>query len=215
MANINEKGLIVKKVGMTRMVSGEGKMVAVTILKVEDQCVTKIMTKEKDGYSAYQVGFFPKAQKNLSKGDLSRLRKVGVEQNFARFKEFRIPDGSAPVELGKSITAEMFKDVQLIDVSGITKGRGTQGAVKRWGSAVGRMTHGSRFHRRPGSLGSNTSPGRVVKNKHQPGQMGVDQRTIKNLRVMLVSPEKNIIAVCGSVPGHREGYLAIRPTNKK
>lgn len=215
MAKTSDKGLIVKKVGMTRMVDAEGRLIPVTLLKVEDQKITKILTPERDGYHGFQVGYFLKSEKNLTKADVHRLRKVEVEDCFARFREFRTGGTLDGLQLGQAMTAELFKDVNAIDVTGVTKGRGFQGAVKRWGSTIGRMTHGSRFHRRPGSLGSNTTPGRVFKNKPQPGHMGVEACTVKNIRVVDVDMENNVIAIKGSVPGHREGYLEIRPTNKK
>lgn len=214
MAKLNEKGLIVRKVGMTRMVDADGKLIPVTLLKVEEQKVTKVLNVDRDGYRGYQIGYAIKKEKNLTKADVNRLRKNSVNENFSNFVEFRTPEDS-PYELGTVMSAELFKDVRAIDVTGITKGRGFQGAVKRWGASIGRMTHGSRFHRRPGSLGQCTSPGRVFKNKHQPGHMGVDSRTVKNVRVMDVDLVNNVIAIKGSVPGHREGLLEIRPTNKK
>jgi len=215
MAKICDKGLIVKKVGMTRMVDAEGRLIPVTLLKIEEQKITKILTPDRDGYHGFQVGYFAKSAKNLTGADLQRLRKVEVPENFARFKEFRTQGAVDGISVGQAMTAELFKDVGAIDITGITKGRGYQGAVKRWGSAIGRMTHGSRFHRRPGSLGSNTTPGRVFKNNHQPGQLGVEACTVRNIRVVDVDTDNNVIAIKGSVPGHREGYLEIRPTNKK
>ena len=214
MAKISDKGLIVRKVGMTRMVDTDGKLIPVTLLRVEEQRVTKILSQEQNGYEAYQVGYFKKSEKNLTKADLNRLRKENIQENFARFREFRVPEEFS-VELGSVMTAEQFKEVSAIDVTGVTKGRGFQGAVKRWNASIGRMTHGSRFHRRPGSLGQCTTPGRVYKNKHQPGHMGVVARTVKNIQVMDVDTANNVIAVKGSVPGHRNGVLEIRPTNKK
>ena len=214
MAKLNENGLIVSKVGMTRMVDGDGKVIPVTLLKVENQKVTKVLSKERDGYEGYQVGYSVKAQKNLTKADVNRLRKDSISENFSKFTEFRTP-GPSKLELGSAITADAFKEVKAVDVTGVTKGRGFQGAVKRWGANIGRMTHGSRFHRRPGSLGQCTTPGRVYKNKHQPGHMGVAVTTVKNMIVMDVDTENNVIAIKGSVPGHRKSLLEIRPTNKK
>lgn len=213
MAKIREKGLIAKKVGMTRMVDARGQVIPVTLLKVEDQKVTKILTSERDGYTGYQVGYFVKAKKNLTKPDLGRMQKVSVEECYSNFKEFRTK-AQPSVEVGAVITAELFQDITSVDITGITKGRGFQGAVKKWGSAIGRMTHGSRFHRRPGSLGMNSTPARVMKNKHQPGHMGVEIITMKNMQVVDVDVEQNVIAIKGSVPGHREGFVEIRPTNK-
>lgn len=215
MPNRSDKGLIVKKIGMTRVVDGSGQMVPVTLLQVADQKVTKILSEERDGYHGYQIGFFPKSAKNLTKADMGRLRKVEVEDNFAKFKEFRTEGSVENLEIGGKMTVDVFKDVASIDITGVTKGRGFQGAVKRWGASIGRMTHGSRFHRRPGSLGQCTTPGRVFKNKHQPGHMGASNVTVKNIQVLDINTEANTIAIKGSVPGHRDGYLTIRPTNKK
>jgi large subunit ribosomal protein L3 len=215
MARITEKSLIAKKVGMTRMVDSDGKMIAVTLLQVEKQQVTKVLTPERDGYHGIQVGFYKKAEKNLTKPDIQRLRKVQIETNYARFVEFRTPASLEGMGLGAELTSDLFTGVAAVDITGITKGRGFQGAVRRWHASIGRMTHGSRFHRRPGSLGMRSTPGRVFKNKHQPGQMGVDRCTIRNLRVVDIDVNSQIIAVQGSVPGHREGYLEVRPTNKK
>ena len=209
MAKKSEKGLIAKKIGMTQVALESGKIVPVTLLQIANQKVTKVLSGEKDGYEAYQVGYFEKAEKNLRKPDLGRLRKNSVDENFSRFTEFRT-NGEAGVKVGEALTAEHLKGIEAIDVTGITKGRGFQGSVKRWGSTIGRMTHGSRFHRRPGSLGANTSPGRVMKNKHQPGQMGVVKRTALNVKVVNIDVENNVIAVRGSIPGWREGFVEIR-----
>ena len=209
MAKIREKGLVAKKVGMTRMVDANGDIIPVTLVQIPDQKITKVLTVERDGYQGYQVAYYTKAEKNLNKADLGRLRKIEIAENFARFTEFRSP-GDSPFVLGQSLTAEVLKDAVDIDVTGITKGRGFQGAVKRWNSATGPMSHGSMYHRRTGSLGSNTTPGRVFKNKHMPGHMGVAQRTVRNLQIVDLDVENNIVAIKGSIPGHRDGYLEIR-----
>jgi len=214
MAKIIEKGLIARKVGMTRMVDDNGNMIPVTLLEVEDQKITKVLTPERDGYHGVQVGYFTKQEKNLTKPDLQRLRKVGVEANYSRFLEFRTNGPIEHFELGKPLSADMFDGIEKVDITGLTKGRGFQGTVKRWNTRIGRMTHGSRFHRRPGSLGQCTTPGRVYKNKKMPGHMGDVQRTIKNLKIVDIDVEGKVIAVKGSVPGNRHGYLQIRPTNK-
>jgi large subunit ribosomal protein L3 len=207
-------GLIAKKIGMTRMVDAQGQMTAVTLLQLETQKVTKILSEERDGYVAYQLGYLAKKEKHLGKSDTSRLRKAGVQENFTRFKEFRVESTGdlavgAAVELGK-----FFEGVSAVDITGISKGCGFSGAHKRWNSAVGRMSHGSRFHRRPGSLGMRSTPGRVFKNRHQPGQEGNTQTTIQNLQVLDVDQTNNVVAVRGSVPGHRDGFLIVKPSIK-
>ena len=215
MSKIREKGLIAKKVGMTRVVDARGEMVPVTLLKVEKQKITKVLSTDKDGYSGFQVGFMVKSEKNITKADVTRLRKSGVEENFSKFMEFRTPADVKDLKVGEAVTADLFKDVQSVDITGLTKGRGFQGAVKRWGASIGRMTHGSRFHRRPGSLGQCTTPGRVFKGKHQPGQMGAKTQTVQNLSVVKVDPETGVIAIKGSIPGNRKSLVQIRETNKK
>lgn len=208
------KGLVAKKIGMTRMVDKDGQMIAVTLLQVEKQKITKILTKERDGYNAYQVGFYEKAEKNLTKPDVARLRKVNISENFANFKEFRTDAPVAGVEIGAALTTSILDGVKAVDVTGITKGRGFTGSVKRWDTACGRMSHGSRFHRSPGSLGTRTTPGRVFHGKPVPGHYGVEQVTIQNLGVVDVDAENSLIALRGAVPGHRNGYLVINPTIK-
>lgn len=208
-------GLIAKKVGMTRVVDENGNMVPVTLLSIDTQQITKVCTPERDGYHAIQVGYYAKRETRLTKPDLARLRKVGVEQNYARFKEFRTEGALEGVELGQAVElAHVLEGVTSVDVVGITKGRGFQGAIRRWNASRGRMTHGSRFHRRPGSLGQCTSPSRVMKNKHMPGQMGNTQRTIQNLCVVKVDAANGVVAVRGSVPGHNNGYCVIKPSLK-
>jgi large subunit ribosomal protein L3 len=207
------QGIIAKKIGMTRIVGQDGLMIPVTLLKIEHQKVTKLLTVERDGYSAIQVGYYEKPEHRLTKPDVSRLRKSQVSENFTRFIEFRTA-GEAAGELGTVLTAEALKDLKSVDVTGITKGRGFEGAITRWGHATGRKTHGSDFYRKPGSLGTRTTPGRVFKNRGQPGQYGNVQRTTQNLKVVDVDIEKNLVAVKGSVPGCSDGYIVIKPSVK-
>jgi large subunit ribosomal protein L3 len=205
-------GLIVKKIGMTRVIAEDGQMIPVTLVQADKQQVTKILTAEKDGYAAIQVGYFEKPERRLTKPDVTRLRKSGVDANYSKFKEIRCEvDG---FENGQTLNVESFAEITNVDVTGLSKGRGFQGAPKRHNTATGRRTHGSRFHRRPGSLGANTSPGRVMKNKKMPGHMGVTTTTVQNLRVVDIDKEQNLIALKGSVPGQRYGYLLIRPSVK-
>jgi len=206
-------GLIAKKIGMTRMVDADGHMTAVTLLQVEPQKVTKVLSAERDGYNAFQIGYYSKAEKNLTKPDISRLRKANVQENFTRFKEFRL-DAPTELSLGAPIEIETLDGVTAVDVTGVTKGRGFSGAHVRWNAAVGRMSHGSRFQRRPGSLGMRSTPGRVFKGRHQPGQYGNEQATIQNLEVLDLDKTNNVLAVRGSVPGHRDGFLIVKPSIK-
>jgi large subunit ribosomal protein L3 len=209
-------GLIAKKIGMTRMVDAEGRLTAVTLLQVEEQKVTKILTAERDGYHGFQVGYYAKAEKHLGKPDMGRLRKANVQDNYVRFKEFRLegPAGDK-YQLGQQIDmAPFFEGLATVDITGVTKGTGFSGAHKRYNAAVGRMSHGSRFHRQPGSLGMRSTPGRVFKNRPQPGHDGDLQVTVQNLQVLDVDKASGILAVRGSVPGHRDGFLIVRPSLK-
>ncbi len=207
-------GLIAKKVGMTRILDGEGQMVPVTLLKVEGQKVTKILSAERDGYTGIQVGYQEKPERKLTKGDVARLRKVGVQESYTKFKEFRLADGEKPLDLGTLVSASLLEGVSSVDVTGITKGHGFEGAITRWGHSSGRRSHGSNFYRLPGSLGMRTTPGRVFKNKEVPGHMGMLQVTIQNLKVIDVDVEANVIALKGSVPGSRNGFVLVRPSVK-
>ena len=207
-------GLIAKKIGMTRMIDQQGRVTAVTLLQIEKQKVTKKLTQEKDGYQAIQVGYDAKGAKHLSKADLGRLTKVSIEDKFSKFREFRLASLEEMPEVGSVIAIDVLDGVSAVDVTGITKGRGFSGAHVRWNSAVGRMSHGSRFHRSPGSLGMRSTPGKVMKNRHQPGQYGAEQVTLLNLDVLDVDKDNHVLAVRGSVPGHKDGFLVIRPSIK-
>ena len=149
----------------------------------------------------------------MSKADTHRLKKVGVKENYSKFLEFRT-ENTCDLSLGDNLTAKLLEGISFVHITGKARGRGFQGSVKRWGSAIGRMTHGSRFHRRPGSLGQCTSPGRVFKNKHQPGQMGTEVITVLNTKIVDINLEKNVIAVKGSVPGCRRSLVEIRESNR-
>jgi large subunit ribosomal protein L3 len=205
--------LIAKKIGMTRMVDADGLMHAVTLLQLAPQKVTKILTPERDGYHGIQVGYLAKQEKHLNKPDISRLRKANVTENFTRFKEFRLA-GAPSVELGAAIDLSGLEGIKAVDVTGITKGRGFTGAHKKHNSAVGRMTHGSRFHRSPGSLGMRATPGKVMKGRHQPGHYGDEQITLQNIKVMDIDKENMVVALRGSVPGHNDGFLVLAPSIK-
>ncbi len=207
-------GLMARKVGMTRMFDDRGRLVPVTLLQVEDSKITKVCTPEKDGYHALQVGYYVKPERLLTKADVARLRKASIQENFSRFRELRLEDALEGAAVGSAMDLSIFEGIEAIDVTGITKGRGFAGAVKRHKVAVGRMTHGSRFHRRPGSLGCRTTPGRVMKNKKMPGHMGVDRATILNLKVLDLDKESKTIAIKGSIPGHRDGFVMVRPSIK-
>lgn len=210
-------GFIGKKIGMTRIPDGDA-LAAVTLIKLEEQKVTAVRTIAKNGYNAVQIGYYPKRPVRLGKPDIGRLRKAGIADNFARFREFRVAQPVDDKYVGKALTIGMVDEtlakIKLLDVQGVSKGRGFQGAIKRWGSKTGRSTHGSRFHRRPGSLGQRAAPGRVFKNRKQPGQMGGVKCTTQNMRVLAIDKELNLIAVRGSVPANKGTYVVMRPAIK-
>lgn len=208
------QGLVAKKIGMTRVVDAEGQMIPVTLLQVEDQAVTKILSDEKEGYKAVQVGYYVKPERRINKPDLARLKKAGVQETFTRFKEFRLAKQPEGINVGAKLTAELLSGVAFVDVIGITKGRGFEGSTKRWNTAIGRKSHGSRHMRSPGSLGCRTTPGRVFKGKKMPGHWGVEQRTIKNLKVVDVDAAANVIAIRGSVPGMKNGFVFVQPAKQ-
>jgi large subunit ribosomal protein L3 len=207
-------GLVARKIGMTRMVDAEGQMTPVTLLQIEPQKVTKVLTTERDGYNAVQVGYYIKKEKALTRADMNRLRKVNVQETYSRFKEFRLDAPAADLAIGTNLELGAFEGVSSVDISGLTKGRGFSGSVKRWGTTIGRMTHGSMYHRRPGSLGNRATPARVFKNKVIPGCYGDENVTIQNLQVMDIDKENRVLAIKGSVPGHREGFLVVYPSIK-
>ncbi len=206
-------GLIAKKIGMTRVVDGDtGLLTPVTLLEVVDQKVTKLLTVPRDGYTAVQVGYYAKKEHRLKRPDITRLRKVSVEENFSRFREFRVEKPLDGLEVGAAWTLDLAQ-LKFVDVTGITKGHGFESPISRYGYKTGRRTHGSHFHRRPGSLGQRTTPGRVFKGKGMPGHMGCVSRTIQNLKVLDVEDGK-LIAVKGSIPGHRDGFVVLSPSVK-
>jgi large subunit ribosomal protein L3 len=211
---IKAKALIGKKVGMTRVYDDKGQMIPVTLLEIPNLKVTKVLTPERDGYHGFQLGYYEKREVLLTKPDITRLRKASVTENFSRFKEFRIDSPIPEIVLGKALSAKEFEGVSSVDVMGLTRGQGFQGAVKRWGASIGRKSHGSDFHRRPGSLGMRSTPARVFKNKPMPGRLGGERTTVLNLSVVEVDIENNLIAVKGSVPGNSGSFVALRPSIK-
>ena len=206
-------GLIGRKAGMTR-IPHEGELAAVTLIKVETQRIIAVLSAAHNGYDAIKIGYDVRKAKRLRKPDHGCLRKAGISENFAHCKEFRSSQPLPAACVGTALSVAMLKDVKLLDVQGIVKGRGFQGVVKRWGHKMGPRTHGSRFHRRPGSLGGRAAPARVFKNKKLPGQMGNVNRTVQNLKVLVVDTEQRLVAVKGAVPGQRGGFVILTPAVK-
>jgi len=199
--------LIGKKLGMTRVFLDEGKSIPVTVLKVGPCVVLQKKTREKDGYDAIQVGYEPRKETRVNK-PLKGHFEAAAKGCFAHIKEIRV-ENTDEFELGHEIKSDVFEAGDRIQISGISKGRGFSGVMKRWGFAGGRKTHGSRSHRVPGSIGCSASPGRVTKGKKLPGRMGHQRVTIKNLRVVDVRPEMDVVLIKGSVPGSSNSLIEI------
>ena len=207
-----KKGIIGKKIGMTQIFDEKGNAIPVTVIEAGPCVVAQKKTAEKDGYDAVQLGFMDVKEKHLTKAEKGHFAKAGVA-NKRHLKEFRLEDCSA-VNVGDVITADTFAAGDKVDVTGMTKGRGFSGVIKRWIHHHLRMTHGTGpIHRQPGSMGV-IDPARIFKNKHMPGQYGNEQVTVQNLTVVKIDSEKNLIAVKGAVPGAKDGIVFIRDSVK-
>lgn len=196
-----------KKIGMTRYFLEEGKSVPVTLVKVGPCVVTQKKTTEKDGYEAIQVGFEDQKENRVNKPLAGHFKNAG-NRFFKHLKEIKV-EKADQFELGQEIRVDIFSIGDLVSVTGRSKGRGFAGVVKRWGFSGGNDTHGCRSHRVPGSIGSNTDPGRVWKNKRLPGRMGYARTTIRRLKVLDVRPETDVIALKGAVPGSPNSVVEI------
>lgn len=204
----NKEGILGKKLGMTRVYSEVGSAMGVTVIEAGPCVVLQKKTSDKEGYDAIQVGFGSKKESRLKKPMAGHV-KAAAKGGFYHIKEFRVSDIDQ-YEVGQEITvADLFKVGDLVDISGKTKGRGFQGVIKRHGFKGGRKTHGSMFHRAPGSIGCSAWPSKVIKGKKLPGQMGNDLVTKKNVTIIDIRPEDNVIVVKGAVPGAKEGLLQI------
>lgn len=203
------KAIIGKKLGMTQIFDEKGNVIPVTVIEAGPCAVSQIKTKETDGYDAVQFAFSDIAERKLTKAEAGHLKKAGVSMK-KHLKEFRLDDISG-YKLGDTVTSDIFSAGEKVDITGITKGHGYSGVIKRWNAHILKMTHGTGpVHREVGSMGANSSPSRVFKNKHMAGQYGNEQVTVLNLTVAKVDAEKNIVAVKGAVPGARGGIVFIR-----
>lgn len=208
-----KKGIIGKKIGMTQVFDEVGNVIPVTVIQAGPCVVAQKKTVETDGYNAVQLGFDAVKEKHLNKAEKGHFEKAGVEFK-KHLKEFRLDDISA-LNVGDVITADTFAAGDKVDITGMTKGRGYTGAVKRWGHHILRMTHGTGpIHRQVGSMGANSTPSRVFKNKKMAGQYGNEQVTVLNLKVVKIDSEKNLIAIKGAVPGAKDGIVFIRDSVK-
>jgi large subunit ribosomal protein L3 len=207
-----QKAIIARKVGMTQIFMEDGTLVPVTVLQAGPCTVVQVKTVDNDGYSAIQIGFEDKKEKHTTQPLQGHFQKAGVTAKRV-LKEFRL-ENAETFEAGQAITADIFAVGDMIDVSGTSKGKGFQGNIKRHGQTRGPMAHGSKYHRRPGSMGQASSPSKVFKGKNLPGHMGAVKVTIQNLEVVRVDAEQNLILVKGAVPGPKKSILTIRDAVK-
>ena len=207
-----KKAILATKVGMTQIFNENGALVPVTVLQAGPCVVTQVKTEENDGYKAVQVGFVDKREKLVSKPVKGHFDKAGV--SYKRYvREFRL-ENAEEYSVKDEIKADIFAAGDKIDATAISKGKGFQGAIKRYGQHRGPMAHGSKFHRHQGSNGSATTPGRVFKGKGMPGHMGSKQITVQNLEVVKVDADNNLILVKGAVPGPKKSLVTIKETVK-
>ena len=208
-----KKGLIGKKIGMTQIFDEKGNVIPVTVIECGPCVVAQKKTAEKDGYDAIQLGFMDAKAKHMTKAEQGHFAKNGL-QIKKHLKEFRYEDCSQ-YNVGDVITVDTFAAGEKVDITGMTKGHGYSGVVKRWTCHKLRMTHGvGPVHRQPGSMGANSSPSRIFKNKKMAGQYGNEQVTVQNLKVVKIDSENNLIAVKGAVPGAKNGIVFVRNSVK-
>ena len=207
-----KKAILATKVGMTQIFNENGALVPVTVLQAGPCVVTQVKTEENDGYKAVQVGFVDKREKLVNKPQKGHFDKAGV--SYKRYvREFRF-ENAEEYSVKDEIKADIFAAGDKIDATAISKGKGFQGAIKRYGQHRGPMAHGSKFHRHQGSNGSATTPGRVFKGKGMPGHMGSKKITVQNLEVVKVDTDNNLILVKGAVPGPKKSLVTIKETVK-
>lgn len=201
-------GIIGKKIGMTRVFDDEGTAVPVTVVEAGPCPVVQVKTEERDGYRAVQLGFGQKKEKRTRRPEAGHAAKAGLEVAPAVLREFAVSDEDE-LEEGAQVTVEIFSSGDRVKVVGTSKGRGFQGVVKRHGFAGRPASHGHPMSRTPGSMGPGTDPSRVIKGKKLPGQMGSTRTTVRNLEIMKVDPERNLLFVKGGLPGTRHSYVFI------
>ena len=208
-----KKAILATKVGMTQIFNEDGVLIPVTVLQAGPCVVTQVKTVENDGYSAVQVGYGEIRDVLVNKPRKGHFAKAGVA-NKRFLREFKF-ENSAEYAVGQEIKADIFAEGDKIDATGITKGKGFQGAIKRHGLSRGPMKHGSKYHRHAGSNGAATTPGRVFKGKHMPGHTGHVKATVQNLEVVKVDVENNLILVKGAVPGPKKALVILKETVKR
>lgn len=206
------KAILGEKIGMTQIFTEDGRVVPVTVIKAGPCVIVQKKTVETDGYNAIQVGFGDIKEKNVNKPKKGHFAKVKATPT-RHLREFLTGEPSA-LEAGSEIKADIFEAGEKIDVSATSKGKGFMGVIARWGQHRGPMSHGSRYHRRPGSMGACASPAKVMKGKRLPGHMGAEKVTVQNLEVVKVDMDKNLILIKGAVPGAKGGLVTIKQSVK-
>ena len=207
-----KKGIIGRKIGMTQIFDEKGNVIPVTVIEAGPCVVAQVKTVETDGYNAVQLGFGDVKDKHINKPEAGHFAKAKLA-NKKHLREFKL-DSIEGIKVGDEVKADVFEAGEKIDVQGTSKGKGFQGVIKRHGQHRGPMGHGSMYHRRPGSMGSTSTPGRVFKGKKLPGHMGVQKITIQNLEIIKVDMDKNVLLVKGSVPGPKGAILKIKSSVK-
>lgn len=203
-----KKAILGKKIGMTQIFTEDGVLIPVSVIQAGPCSVVQKKTEEVDGYSAVQVGFEDKKASRTNKPEKGHFAKANVPVK-KYLKEFKL-DNAAELNVGDELTVSQFTGGELVDVTGTSKGHGYAGAIKRWGTHRGPMTHGSHYHRGPGSLGACSDPSRVFKGKKMPGHYGVDKVTIQNLDLVKIDEERNLLLVKGSIPGSKGGLVVVK-----
>jgi large subunit ribosomal protein L3 len=207
------KGLIGKKIGMTSLFMPDGTHIPVTVLEVGPCTVTQIKTVATDGYNSLQLGFGNRRPSRVNKPSKGHMKKAG-DKLFSKLREFPV-DNPENFNLGQELSVGMFDVGEAVMVTGTSKGRGFQGVVKRHGFHGGKDSHGCKSHRVPGSIGTSAWPSRVSKGKKMPGQYGVDRHTIKNLKIVDIRPEQNLLLVKGAIPGPSSGMVLIKKLKER
>lgn len=206
------KGIIGRKIGMTQVFTDKGNVVPVSVVAAGPIFVTQIKTIETDGYNAIQVGFENKKNNHIIKPEKGHFDKAGMEVK-KYLQEFRVEDTSV-YSIGQEISVDIFEVGQYVDVTGTSKGKGHSGVIKRWNNSRGPMSHGSKHRRRPGSIGSASYPGRVVKGMHMSGQLGNETSTVQKLEIVSVDVERNLLLIKGAIPGPKKGIVTVRESVK-
>lgn len=206
------KGILGRKIGMTQIFDENGQFVPVSVVEAGPVFVTQIKTVANDGYNAIQVGFEPKKESRTNKPEKGHFAKANVEAKRV-VREFRV-ESVEGFTLGQEVTAAMFDGVKMIDVIGTSKGKGTEGPIARWNQSRGPETHGSKYHRGPGSIGANSYPARVLKGMRMAGRMGNERVTVQNLELVRVDAERNLLLVKGAIPGPKGGLVIVQEAVK-